>query len=243
MVRRADRDGVVETCIGTLRVEPGTQRQPAHAVPDNDRRQPGCRLDAPHCFVDGRRVGVDRAEHRLQAQRHERHAEPAQVMHPGIPQCAVADEAVHQHHTASAAQSGAEVVGLGVFVKRLAPAEHPRRGRRLAPPGAQQFGGRGARRRVLAMHGGQQHELGAEEECVAEQDQQRTGEGPARCTARAEPRRPGQRGEHEADRGETLEPGEHAADANGAGVQTCSRLTSLPLMRLARLVASLVTRP
>jgi len=158
-VRRADRHHAVHARIAVVRAHPGADRQPAHAVADQQRAPAGGPRHAPHRILDQRHVGVDRAEDRLQVQRDAGHALRDQPRPPGVPEAAVADEAVYQDQAAPAAGIGRQMVRMAAPAPGHLPAEDAEGAQRLGAPGAQQFARARARRLVVPVQAALQREF------------------------------------------------------------------------------------
>jgi len=101
-VRAADRDDAVHTLRTTIGGQPGPDRQPSHAVAHHHWLEARGLLDAPHRLFNDGRVVADGAEHRLQVHRDKGDALFAQAWQPAVPEAAVADKAMHQHHASLA---------------------------------------------------------------------------------------------------------------------------------------------
>ena len=89
-----------------LRRQPGTHRQPAHAVRHQQRWPTGLPGQRCHGGLDCRHPVVDAAEHRLHRQSPAWHAPRTQLPQPGRPQTAVAAVTVQQEHGGAAVGSG-----------------------------------------------------------------------------------------------------------------------------------------
>jgi len=77
VMRCADGNDMVHTIVALVSIQPCAHGQSAHAVRDQHRRLAGGCGDALHGIVDDIRVVVDRAEHRLEVDRHKRDTELA----------------------------------------------------------------------------------------------------------------------------------------------------------------------
>jgi hypothetical protein len=174
------------------------------------------RVQAAHGGVDPRHVVVDAAEHRLQVDRHMRVPGAPQALHPGVPEPAVADEAVHEHHAGLAGARALQPVGQGPGPEGLAPGEHTWRLQRLGEPGSHQLRAAGARGRVAPVHVVHQRELQAEEKRMREaQHQQARDDQCGRFVPRQ--RQPERRQREQPGDDELLQAGEHQPAARCAG--------------------------
>ena len=232
VMRAGDRHDVVHARgVGLLGV-PAPHRQAAHAVRHDDGRQPRGALQPLHRLLDELGVLVDRAEHRLEVHGDEGHVGREQAPEPGVPQPAVADEAVHQQHAPAAARAGRHVVGEAPAAEGLPPGEHPRGGLGLAPPRAQQLRGAGARCRVVAARQREHRELQRQHGGMPAQRQQHARHRPGLVAGAPPQHAPGRRERQQPEGDGLLQPREHQASATGRP----------PSSRASRL-ASRLTRP
>lgn len=98
LVRATDRDDTVHTGIGIEFRKPCADRNTPHAVTHEHQRLPRSRFYPRRSCLDVIGVAVDRAENRLEVDCDEGNVARPELMHPGIPQTAIANEAMHQKH-------------------------------------------------------------------------------------------------------------------------------------------------
>ena len=190
VVRCAKRDHVLYARCNAVRCEPRANRQPAHAV-GNDNRRPAGRLgESPDCGVDRGRIAVDPSENRLEVDRDERNAQRREPSQPGVPDTAIADEAVNEDNPRTRRWCRRHVVGNGARAKRLAPEEHPCGACSLAPPRLQDKPG-ACRMRFVPIDPPRKQHLRCKNEHVSRHDHERTAdrdEWPAALHPRDRPR-------------------------------------------------------
>lgn len=217
VMRRSDRDDMLHARDSIVPREPGTDRQTAHAVGDDDRRMPGCRLNAPHSRVDRSGIAVDAAEYRLEIDGDKRKAEVSQPAQPPVPEAAIADEAMDKDDSCPRRIGRRQAIGNSVRTKRLIPVESPGGRPELSPPRVEQH--RRVRRgnTFLAIDPRHEKELGRQYDGVSKCNDQRTGNRKHEFASDRMQNHPCKREHDQRECDRLLESGEHRVGFGESG--------------------------
>lgn len=194
---------------------PGPQRQPSHAVADQQRCAAGALPELPDRCGQHGHMRVQRGPGGLQRHRHGRNAQGTQAPQPGVPDGPVAQVAMHQQHARAPCGCGRPDVGFGVGSKGLPPGEHPGGGPALGPPGAPSLRHGGRCHPAGPLHAAHQQHRQTQPGGVSAQRQRGDGQGQRRV-----PLAPGQAGdqppEHDAQQQRRpLPAGDHPSSDTG----------------------------
>jgi len=208
-MRRADGDDAMKPRGRADVRAPGADRQPPHAVTDQDGCHSRFGLEPAHGDFDGAEIAVDRAERRLEGQGQERNARLPEPLHPRVPEAAVAEEAMDEDDAAAALRIRRNAVGNRGRAERLAPQKDAGRDQRLDPPCRKQLVDRRTVGGPFGIGRAKPVELETEGGHISTGDEKRRRQRPGRLPGPERDRHAAEGGRGDQEDDQLLDAGQH----------------------------------